>query len=437
MGRRLTPLEASFLDWEHASPSNHQHLDWGMLFDSLPGGGAPPIADVRQHLLQRLVHLPRFTQKVVPAKISAFVRPAWKSDLNFDITAHVSEETLPSPGSEDALLDWLSRYTPRRLSRTRPLWEITLLTGLEDERWALAVKAHHSLLDGLGGAAFAETLLDTAPGSLPQRPARTKVPRPGSPSGGPRAVITGLAVLREMLSERDASPAPQTSLNVPIGPARKLAFVELPLDRLQRIRHQLGGTLNDVVLAASSGGLRALFEHREELPLVDCIHTMVPVNTKVGNQPEVNQVRVSTLRLALPLAEPDPLRRYLSIVSASTAAKESDQAARLEKLLALGELLPPFLQKAVERTLFTPNHHSLTISNIPGPPTTLYVMGAPMRRVLPVMPISTGRAVGIAAVSYAGTMIFALAADPRSVADLPVLTSGIEASVAELIAIAG
>jgi hypothetical protein len=157
---------------------------------------------------------------------------------------------------------------------------------------------------------------------------------------------------------------------------------------------------------------------------------------KAGHRSEVNQVRLSALHLDLPIAEPDPLRRYLGIVSASTAAKESNQALQLEKLLALGELLPPFLQRMAERTLFAPNH-CLTISSIPGPPTVLYLMGAPMRRALPVMPIFTGHAVGIAAVSYAGTMVLAQTADPRSVTDLPVLTSGIESSVADLAAIAG
>lgn len=458
MAVQLTPLDAAFLELEDADESAHMHIGWAMIFDPLPDGRPPSLDDLRQQTAERLDVLPGFRRRLSSPRVGRFSLPTWKPDARFDIATHVRRATLPAPGGEAELLEWLGDFYSHRLDRARPLWETTLLDGLADGRWVLATKVHHCLVDGLSGVSVATVLLDTEPSPAPgSRGLAAELPPPpdddqeagrGALSSLTAAVGSGIDAARhprklaaalsrsravaEMVIRDELIGAPHTSLNKRIGGTRLLAAVDVSLDELKQIKRRLGGTVNDVVLAVTAGGLRRLFEHRKEVSGLETIRAMVPVSLRQASEALALGNRVSSLFVDLPLAEPDPLHRYRETVAASKALKSSDQAANANTLIELAGAAPPLIHSVVARLAFTPRLFNITITNVPGPQATFYAMGAPLRRVVPLVPIFSGHALGVAAVSYDGTVTFGLNADRSAVPDLDVLQRGIEASLDEL-----
>jgi diacylglycerol O-acyltransferase / wax synthase len=462
MADRLTPLDASFLELEQVDESAHMHIGWAMVFDPLPEGGTPSLEALQNQTLQRLEPLPGFLRRLSSPRVGRFSLPRWEPDPDFDIATHMRHASLPAPGGEAELLDWLGDFYSHRLDRAHPLWETTLLDGLSDGRWALATKVHHCLVDGVSGASVTSALLDAEPNPAPDSkgliaalapPAedaqteRGTVPKLlGAVSGGVDAALHPLRLastlsrsraLVEMVVREELIGATHTSLNKPIGGTRRLAAVDLPLEDLKRVKRELGGTVNDVVLAATAGGLRRFFAHRGEGSQVDSVRAMVPVSVREAGEALALGNRVSSLFVELPVAEPDPLLHYRKTVAATKELKSGDQAAGTETLIEVAGAAPPLIQSAVARMAFTPRLFNLTITNVPGPQTTLYALGAPLRRVVPLVPIFSGHAVGVAAVSYDGKVTFGLNADRATVADLDVLRDGIEEALAELRRLAG
>ena len=175
---QLTALDATFLELEQADDSAVMHIGGALLFEPLPGGGTPAIGKVREHLEQRLDLLPRYRQKLGAARTGGLSWPSWESDQRFEIAAHVRHATLPSPGDDREFLDWISDYYSHRLDRSRPLWEMVLLDGLADGRWALVCKTHHCLVDGAGSVDAVDLLLDAEPA-----PGEPSAPHPGARVG--------------------------------------------------------------------------------------------------------------------------------------------------------------------------------------------------------------------------------------------------------------
>ena len=458
MAAHLTPLDAAFLELEDADESAHMHIGWAMVFDPLPEDGPPSLDDLQSTTAERLELLPGFRRRLSSPRVGSFSLPTWKPDPAFDIAAHMRHATLPAPGGEAELLEWLGDFYSHRLDRARPLWETTLLDGLADGRWALATKVHHCLVDGISGVSVATVLLDAkpnpAPGSkglaaaLPPPPdegeqvGRSRLSRLGGAVGSgvdtalhPRklaSVLSRSRALAEVVIRDELIGATHTSLNERIGGTRRLAAVDLPLEDLKQIKRKLGGTVNDVVLAATAGGLRRLFEHREEDSGVNTIRAMVPVSLRQASEALALGNRVSSLFVELPVAEPDPLLRYRKTAAAARDLKKGNQAAGAETLIDLAGAAPPLIQSVLARLSFTPRLFNITITNVAGPQVTLYAMGAPMRRVVPLVPIFSGHAVGVAVVSYDGNVTFGLNADRATVPDLDVLQRGIEESLTEL-----
>ena len=211
----------------------------------------------------------------------------------------------------------------------------------------------------------------------------------------------------------------------------------MPLADLKQVKRELGGTVNDVVLAATAGGLRRFFEHRGEGSEVESVRAMVPVSLRQAGEALALGNRVSSLFVELPIAEPDPLLRYRKTVAAAKELKSGDQAAGTETLIKVAGTAPPLIHSVVARLAFTPRLFNLTITNVPGPQATLYSLGAPLRRIVPLVPIFSGHAIGVAAVSYDGEVTFGLNADRATVPDLDVLRDGIEEALAELRRLAG
>jgi WS/DGAT/MGAT family acyltransferase len=456
---QLTPLDAAFLELEQADECSHMHIGWAMVFDPLPGGGVPSVAEMRALLDSRLDAMPRFRKRLSHPHAGGLRWPRWELDPHFDVAAHVRHATLPAPGDDAELLDRMGDFYSHRLDRHRPLWEMTLLDGLADGRWSLVTKVHHSLVDGVSGVSVTNLILDDSPASSPAGDTARGAPAPAP--GGQQTGRAGLAAgaragldlalhparVRDLLGQARALgrflvrdeviPAPHTSLNVPIGGNRRMTFVTAPLSDLKAIKSRLGGSVNDAVLAIAAGGLRQLLEARGE-PLPERgVRVMVPVNVRRATEMMELGNRVSSLFVELPVAEADGLARYRATVEATEELKRSGLAGGAEALMGAAGVVPPLLHAALARLAFTPRLFNLTITNVPGPQTTLYALGAPMRRVIPLVPIFANHAVGFAVVSYDGEVVICLNGDQGAMADLDVLGAGLERSLDELRDIVG
>jgi len=455
---QLSPLDAAFLELEEADEAAHMHIGWALVFDPPPEGERPSLEQLRGQVRERLEALPRFRRRLSSPRVGRLSLPAWEPALDLDPGELIRRATLPEPGGEAELMDWLGDFFSHRLDRTRPLWETTLLEGLEGGRWALVTKVHHCLIDGMSGVEVASILLDAeaepAPGEATLaeaiaklegedhdlgRVARLRGVVGGAVRGGvdaarhPRNLTSLLSqswAMAETLVRDELQAAPHTSLNESIGATRRFAAVDVPLEDVKRVKRELGGTVNDVALAACAGGLRRLFEAREED--VEHVRAMVPVSLRAASESLALGNKVSSLFVDLAVAEPDPLLRYRKIAAASRELKGGNAAAGTDAVIKLAGMAPPAIQSIVARLMFTPRLFNLTITNVPASPITLYALGAPLRRVVPLVPIFTGHAVGVAVVSYDGTVTFGLNADRDAVPDLDAFRAGIEESLAEL-----
>jgi diacylglycerol O-acyltransferase / wax synthase len=462
----LTALDATFLELEEADDSAVMHIGGALLFAALPDGGTPAIEQVREHLEQRLHLLPRYRQKLTAPRTGGLSWPSWERDQAFEIEAHVRHATLPSPGDERDFLDWISNFYSHRLDRSRPLWEMVLLDGLADGRWALVCKTHDCLVDGVGSVDAAGLLLDaervsresSAPhpagglasvevsdGWLPHPPASVglvagaglAVARGGAHAlMHPREAVERSREVIDLLVRDELIAAPRSSLNVPTGATRRIATVHVELDELKKVRSALGGTVNDVVLCAATGGLRELLLARGEDPPRRGLRAMVPVNLRREEEHAELGNKVSSLFIDLPVGEVDPLRRYELLVACTEKHKSGGQARAASALTGLTELAPPVLHASLARSLFAKRLFNLTITNVPASPSRVYAFGAPMLDVVPIVPLAAEHALGIAVVSYAGGMTFGCYADRATVPDLDVLRDGIVTALLDLAALA-
>ncbi|MGA2321646.1 MAG: wax ester/triacylglycerol synthase family O-acyltransferase [Solirubrobacteraceae bacterium] len=487
MSERLTALDATFLELEEADGSAHMHTGVIMVFDSRLDGGSPSREEVCRYLASRLGQLPRYGQRLSEPHTGGMSWPEWEDDPAFAIGRHVARAALPVPGGDEELAEWASGFFSQRLDRRRPLWEMVLVEGLANGRWAIATKTHHCMVDGVGSVDVGHLLLDTTPDAALVAPASLSSASGGSGAGAPsylgagRAtspaypatagslarlvhVWTGLVPVdtisraaqmgahgvlhpREALrSARSAltvivreelHAAPPTSLNRPIGTLRRFEVVRVPLADLKEIKNSLGGTINDVVLTVTASGLRVLLQSRGEALPAGGLRAMVPINVRAAGEHLALGNRVSSLYVELPVAQSDPVRRYHETVARSESLKsEGQQAAGTTAVIELAGLAPPVLHATMAQAIYATRLFNVTITNVPGPQQTLYALGAPMREVYPLVPLAAEHAVGVAAASYDGTVFFGVVADRDTVPDLEVLLSGVGASVQELLSAA-
>ena len=457
MGEQLSMLDTMFLELEQADDAAHMHIGAALVFDPLPGGGTPAIAELREHMAARAGILPRFTQQLSSPHAGPMTWLTWEPSSAYDLAAHVHHATLPAPGGEAELHDWLGDYWSHRLDRHRPLWEMTLLDGLEDGRWALATKTHHCLVDGVGSLDIGHVLLDVSPDAppLPPQPAPDAAREGGGDAGGrpwlspglvlrgaraglgaalhPRESLERARAAAELVVRDEVIGAPQTSLNGPMSGTRHFATVRLDLADVKAVKDALGGTVNDVVLAACAGGLRHLLQSRGE-PLPESgLRAQVPVNIRSHDKEHALGNELTSLFVELPVAEPDPRRRYGRVLERAEELKGGSQRAGGKTIVDLADMGPPLAGALLARSMFGGTRmFNLTITNVPGPQQRLYAFGAPLVEVLPLVPLFAGHAIGIAVVSYAGKMVFGLNADRMSAPDVGVLAEGIERAFAEL-----
>ncbi len=480
MGDQLTALDATFLELEEADASAHMHIGGVMLLDPQPGGGAPPIDVIRRDVVDRLPDLPRYSQRLSSPHTGGLHWPSWEEDRRFRIERHVRIAGLPAPAGIEELMEWAGEYYSQRLDRSKPLWEMVILE-LADGRWALVTKTHHCMIDGVGSVDMAATLLDTEPEHRTHRNGGPKGSSPAShpntdetPRGGLRHtasliakpyIYVGNAALRtaqaglhaaesavgiathpsrareaahrsralaELIVRDELVAAPDCSLNRPIGAGRQLAVLTMELDELKAIKNSLGGTLNDVVLAAAAGGFRRLLAERGEVVSEPGLRAMVPMNIRTAADHLSMGNRISSLFVHLPVGAADPAERYRLQVEEAETLKSGTQHEGSSVLLNLGNHMPPVLHSFVARSLFATRLFNVTVTNVPGPQIPLYYFGSKVTEIWPLVPIAASHAVGLAVFSYDGRLFFCINADRDTVPDLGVLNTGIAESLAEL-----
>jgi WS/DGAT/MGAT family acyltransferase len=466
LSEHLTALDATFLELEEADESAHMHIGLVMVFGPQRDGGAPSREELCQHLASRLRQLPRYRQRLSQPHTGGLSWPAWEDDPAFDVGRHVGRAALPRPGGHEEMMEWTSGFFSQRLDRHRPLWEMAIVEGLADGRWALATKTHHCMVDGVGAIDIGHLLLDTTPDSV-STPDATPDAVAGAPpplSAGPLARLArawaGLLPAETMLraaemgahgvfhprealhSARSAldiivreelRAAPRTSLNGPIGTRRRFEVVRVPLADLKEIKNSLGGTINDVVLALTASGLRALLVSRGEALPAGGLRAMVPMNVRAASEHLALGNRISSLFIELPVAQADPVRRYRETVALSQALKsDGGQADGTTAVIELAGLAPPVIHAKIAQALYATRLFNVTVTNVPGPQQTLYAFGTALREVYPLVPLAAEHTVGVAAASYDGSVFFGVVADRDTVADLDVLLSTLGGSVEEL-----
>jgi diacylglycerol O-acyltransferase / wax synthase len=428
---RLTALDASFLHQE--GPASHMHVGGVTLFEGPP----PPFTELLDSLRGRLHLVPRYRQRlsVPPAGTG---RPLWVDDPSFNIEYHVRHTALPRPGSEDQLLRLAARIFSQQLDRSKPLWEVWMVEGLHDGGFALITKTHHALIDGIAGVDIAQVIFDLGPVPL-------EVPHPDDPwqpapePSAAEVLAAGALGLLEGVGEvawAGLNPAPPTPLNVEIGPHRRFLGVRNDLADFKAVKDAFGGTVNDVVLTVVSGALRHWLSSRGVRTEGLELRALVPVSIRALDESGTLGNRIAAMRGPLPVYIEDPVARLRAVKLAMDGLKESKQAVGAEVLASVQNFAPPTILAQASRLNFSTRLFNLIVTNIPGPQFPLYVRGRELLDVFPVAFLPKNHALAIAIMSYNGRMNFGLLGDYDALGDLDVIGEGIEASLAELLALA-
>jgi len=459
---RLTTLDALFLDLEN-DRNAHMHVGAVALFD----GPAPPYRELLALIESKLARVPRYRQRLMFVPFGQG-RPVWIDEAQFDLEFHVRRTALPQPGGLDELMLLAGRLFSQRLDRDKPLWELWLVENLASGGFALISKTHHCMIDGIAGIDLAAVLLELSPDADPPEPAEPWKPRPapqaadllarsvteqiahplrflrdavqsvGGEASEARQLLHELAAgLKPLLSFAGQGQAPPCSLNVPIGPHRRFSTLEIPLDELKSVRANLGGTVNDVVLATVAGGLRHYLLGRGESVGPD-LRALVPVSMRPrdGGPAEMGN-QVSAVFCALPVGDPDAASRLAKIRAEMKGLKEGGQAMGAHALSRLGDFAPPTLMAQAARLQSVTRFFNLVVTNVPGPQFPLYLLGRKMRACFPQVPLAAQQAVVIALLSYDGRICVGLAGDADAARDLDALAPGLRASLDELLTAAG
>ncbi|MBN2623401.1 MAG: wax ester/triacylglycerol synthase family O-acyltransferase [Acidimicrobiales bacterium] len=452
---RLTTLDAAFVWFEH--PGTPVHVGAVATFEAGPlvdDRGELRLDDLRERIAARLDALPRLRRLLAPVPYEVD-RPRWVDDPHFDVARHVRELRLPAPGDDDALRRAAEQIQSAVLPRDRPLWDLHLVTGLDGDRIGLIERVHHALVDGVSGVDLATILLDLEP-DTPAPPRRPWTPEP-APDGADllvagvrrqatapvraavRALRDPMGTLRDVATVGrglaaivgDGLLAPRSSLNGPLRGSRRLAWVRADLDDIRAAGHRAGGSVNDVVLAAVAGGLRSLLlERGEVLPADLVLRVLVPVSLRRDDEHGALGNRVGAILAPLAVGIGDPDARLAAVVEAMRRRKQQPEADAVGRLLDSANALPPRAARILTRAVEYQPLVNLVVTNIPGPPVPLYAAGARMLEALPIVPLGANLTVGVAVLSYEGTLAVTLTADADACPDVDVLADGIERSLA-------
>jgi diacylglycerol O-acyltransferase / wax synthase len=457
---RLSGLDATFLYFE--TPTNHMHVSAVMIFDpsTVPGGYS--FEKTKAFVGSRLHLVPQFRRRLVSVPFNLH-HPVWFEDPDFDLDYHVRRIAAPAPGGPAELGDIAGDIASRQLDRSRPLWEIWVVEGLEHGHVAVVAKMHHCTVDGVSGANLMVHLFDLAPepedkpGAEDWKPERkptdlelvgyaitSRLRRPLTMVRiVPRAIGAAVKVVqqrRDPDSPAGGTPltAPRTSFNASITAHRKVAFTSVPLDDVKTIKNAFGTTVNDVVLAICAGALRIYLEQGGELPDRPLLCTC-PVSVRDEEDDSVGANKVSAMFVPLATDVADPVERLMRIREATKGAKEEHRAVGARMLQEFGELAAPTVFSAAAR-LYTsmkladrhPVVHNLVVSNVPGPPFPLYFAGSRLVALNPLGPLFDGAGLNVTVLSYMDDVGFGFIACRELMPRLWDLAAAVDEATAEL-----
>jgi diacylglycerol O-acyltransferase len=458
---RLSSIDASFLAQER--DGSHMHIGGILLFEGPPPGRE----ELGDHIESRLHLVPRYRQKLAFPRFE-MGRPLWIDDPRFNLDYHLRHTALPSPGSIEQLRLLAGRVFSQQLDRSKPLWEIWLIEGLEEGRFALINKTHHCLVDGVSGVDITAVLfdLDRDPPEPPAGPeedwqpapepseaqivaegvrdlARAPVGLAGAAAGvlqRPGATLDRAREVAEAVGEVAwgiVNSPPETPLNGKIGPHRRLRWVRTRLDDLKAIKNGLDGTVNDVFLTVATGALRRWLHDRgvrtEGLELRGC----VPVSVRGEDEQGQLGNKITMMACPLPVYADEPERRFRIVSDAMRGLKDSRQALGAEVIAGLQDFAPPTVFAQASRLNFSSRVFNLLVTNVPGPQFPLYLLGRELEELVPVPFLAPEKALAIAIMSYNGGVDVGLMGDYDAMPDLEAFAGYVEDEIAELMEAAG
>jgi WS/DGAT/MGAT family acyltransferase len=452
----MSAQDAMFLHVENdVTP---MHIGGVSIFEGPP----PSFADLTAMVAGKLDHTPRYRQKIrfVPFGMA---EPVWVDDRYFDLGYHLRHTAVPAPGSESQLRAMAARVFSQHLDRARPLWEIWMVEGLSEGRWALLSKVHHCMVDGVAATDLMSVMFDDAAGVAGTGPPEAEAWAPGPEPSGVELLVRAMArwttdpasQLRNALSAwpqvmgravstaralTAAAPALRpatTSLTGPIGPHRTWGWAKVSLSGVKRMRQALGGTVNDIVLTVITNGFRDLLEERgEAMPPDRVVRTMVPVSIRSPGERGVYNNRVSAVFARLPVGLEDPEARLAAIRGQMDGIKASKQAVAGDVLAQLSGFAPPLLLALGSRVMTRSARLNMdtATTNVPGPQTPVHALGRRLLESYPYVPIVGTIRIVVAIFSYDGQLYFGVTGDRDHAPDVAVLTAGIESGAAALAA---
>ena len=451
---RLSSIDAGFLHQEDGGA--HMHIGGLGVFE----GPAPTGEQFRTHIASRLPLVPRYRQKLVEMPFGTG-RPVWAEDPGFRVGYHVRHTALPAPGGEEQLLTLASRIMSQRLDRTKPLWEMWMIEGLADGRFAIIAKTHHAMIDGVGGIDLLTALFDLSPETTPREPDRWLAsPTPGTVgllAAGAKGVVrnlvrlgakgAGLAVrpqqaVRETLGMAAAlgaavapllNGAPPTVLNRTPGPHRRVEVVRTPLSDYKIVKRAFGATVNDVVLTAVAGALGAFLADRGERVDGLVLRACVPVSLRTQDQAGTAGNEITIMTAPLPVGISDPVERLARVRQSMEYLKTSRQAEGAKVLTSIENALPPAVLARASRLGFSSRMYNLLVTNVPGPQVPIYMLGRQLEELAPLAFLAPEHLLAIAIVSYNGQVTYGLLGDADGVPDLADLAKHLHSALAALV----
>jgi WS/DGAT/MGAT family acyltransferase len=431
---RLTALDASFLEAE--TPSAHMHVGWAALFDPPEGGLRPSFDDLLAHIAGRMARAPRYRQRLAEVPLGA-ADPVWVDDTEFRIERHVRRS------QRDDISGLIDDVMSRRLRRDRPLWELWIADELADGRLGIVGKAHHCMVDGLAAVELATLLLDPEPEpAAPPRDAWRPDPPPG-PLGlfaggivaraqGAMSMATAPLQLARNPGEitrvpelaAKASRALMDSVRPGAGvsrftgqgsPLRHLATAQRPLDDLKAIARATGTSVNDVLLAATAGGVRQFELERGEEPRP--LKTMVPVSVRASDGGADLGNRIAFMFIDIPCDEPGPRRRLERVAAEMGTRKDNGHPEGADLLLRLLGYTPRTVQHFLNRLVSSPRTFDIVVSNIPGPRPPMWMLGCELREAYPVVPMADSHSVSIGLTTVRDDVFLGVYADREALPD--------------------
>ena len=459
---RLTALDSTFLHLEDHSTA-HMHVASVMVFE----GSEPTLDELVEHINSRLHLVPRYRQRLAHVPFGQG-RPIWTDDPHFNPYYHIRHTALPKPADDEALKELAGRLFSQRLDRSKPLWEIWLVQRMAGERFALIAKTHHALVDGISGVDITTVLFDTqrepavppapaAPWAAKPLPGKAKLlgeallertTVPNEMARGGRALLRAprraLSQVKEGLTSIGATtlaglnaPAPPTPFNVTIGPHRRYTFLDADLATLKGIKDSLGGTLNDTVLTSVALALGRYLRDRQFDTDGLVLKAMVPVSVRSSDQRGALGNQVAAMWAPLPVGVQDPAECLRRVADSMDDLKKSGQAVGAQVLTDLAGFAPPTILSQAARLQARQQFFNLVVTNVPGPQFPLYLLGHRLIHLYPVVPLAQRQALGIAVMSYDGSLGFGLLGDYDALPELEGIARDLQWAISSLADAAG